>query len=355
MNNHINILIVEDDDQIRQTYLDGIKIFNEDKDFIIIADPYGNLQEAQEAIIKNVYDAAIIDLKLNGSNPEIGGNILAKEILNNLRFPLYVISGFTADIDNELVPSKNIFFNAHNKGEIEFDSILEQIVTIHRTGITKILNRSGEIEKYLTRIFRENLSISMPYWIEESTKQDTHDALLRYTLNHLQEFLEVNDEGYLYNYHIPEIYIKTPIKKSEKTVYTGDIVKDIKENTHYLILTPICDLAIDKKRTNPKANFLTLVRINPFDNDYNALGKEKRQSLQSNKEYVYHYLPKFESIFEGGLVDFQRIKSVSMQEILNPQLFNVEVSISNAFKKDIISRFSSYYSRQGQPVISYFN
>ena len=347
MKPNINILIVEDDPNQIQSYLDTIEIYNEEEKTNIIPESVESLESALEKMSLNNYDAAIVDLKLSKSTTEFAGNIIAKEIISNLRFPLFILTGNKADVDVDLVEQKNTFFDFYNKGEIEVKEILNSIVKTHNTGITQILNRQGPIEKYLTKIFRENIVLSMPYWIDKANTENTYDPLLRYTMSHLQEFLEISDNGNYQNYHIPEIYIKNPIKISDSTVYTGDIVIDLGSNTHYFIISPSCDLATDKGRS-PKVEFVTLIKIDGLDKL--PINGDKAKNVKNNKEYAYHYLPPIDNIFHGGLIHFQQIRSVKISDIINKELYHVSLCISNAFKKDIIARFSNYYSRQGQPT-----
>ena len=65
----------------------------------------------------------------------------------------------------------------------------------------------------------------------------------------------------------------------------------------------------------------------------------------------YHFLPKV-SKFDGGFVDFRSIVSLEYDKeegkIIDTEYSKVGV-ITESFKRDIISRFGSYYHRQGQP------
>src|SRR5690606_34971045 len=63
----------------------------------------------------------------------------------------------------------------------------------------------------------------------------------------------------------------------------------------------------------------------------------------SNK---YHYLPKYKDI-EGGLVNFQKLHSLRVKDF--ERCFARVASINGGFTKDIVARFSYYYSRQGSP------
>ena len=54
------------------------------------------------------------------------------------------------------------------------------------------------------------------------------------------------------------------------------------------------------------------------------------------------------SLFEGGIINFRKVNTYKPKDF-DSKFDKPLVQISMAFTKDIVSRFSSYYSRQGQP------
>ncbi|MCU0325590.1 MAG: response regulator [Spirosomaceae bacterium] len=353
----IKILIVEEDTAAIELYTDILtnypSIFPEFSD---------NREDALSKINSNVYDAAILDLKLDNHSETLDGNIIAREIKNNLRFPIYILSGNIEELDEDLKQGANILFKINSRlVDNIFETILNDIIQLKKTGIVDILNRRGKIDSYLQNIFWKHLTNSMPYWIEKAKVEDTQTALLRYTLSHLHEYLEINESGRFEDYHVPEFYIKEPIKKSKETVFTGDIIKKFEDNSYYVVLTPACDLVVDNSRPRPKAKYITLVRVEQVEEllsdmpETTTREKEKKEnkirSLKHDKEYGYHFLPRYDGFYEGGIICFQNILSVKLDDLLNPEKYSVQLSIANSFKKDIIARFSHYYSRQGQPSI----
>ncbi|MEM8452862.1 response regulator, partial [Morganella morganii] len=71
----------------------------------------------------------------------------------------------------------------------------------------------------------------------------------------------------------------------------------------------------------------------------------------NNKTGYYHWLPKVD-FFPGGTINFRRVSTYSECE-LDTDFHKSNLQISPSFIKDIVSRFSSYYARQGQPDIEY--
>ena len=73
------------------------------------------------------------------------------------------------------------------------------------------------------------------------------------------------------------------------------------------------------------------------------------EKLVRNNSSYFHFIPKHNEI-KAGIIDFQHKLSVATDEI-EAKILNTEVerfaTISMQFLKDLIERYSSYYSRQG--------
>lgn len=354
----LKLLIVEDDTNVIETYTRDINSYNKTNQSLNIRETIISNKDQAIDILKNsdnIFDGAIIDLDLNQSGgSDQSGNEVIKEIKDNLRFPVFVISGTSHNLDASL-REETSFFKVRNR-DADFDFI-EEIVAIYETGITEILNRKGIIEDYINNIFWNHLSNSLDLWINDAIRssEKKQKSLLRYTLLHLQEYLEITEDSEFENYHPSEIYI-TPVIKPR--VFTGDIVRNKEDDSNYIVLTPSCDLA------QSKAKDILLASIEPIQSTIagekiNVIKKGKADDMQlaearnvlkklidnaySNK---YHFLPKYKNI-EGGLVNFQKLHSFRTKEFENS--FIRVASINGGFTKDIVSRFSYYYSRQGSP------
>jgi DNA-binding response OmpR family regulator len=105
----LKLLIVEDDPEAIIAYQRGIKAFNIERtishnsDLSIIELPINNKDEAIYTLrsSENNFDAAIIDLDLLGQGgQDSSGNEVIREIKNNLRFPVFVISGTPQHIES---------------------------------------------------------------------------------------------------------------------------------------------------------------------------------------------------------------------------------------------------------------
>lgn len=342
----LQLLIIEDEEAQIESYQDIIDQHNKKSSPQITPTFSKTFKEGQEALKSPFYDGAIIDLKLSNSE-ELEGRTLVESVFKKIRIPIMIYSGSIAQIDD-------IKENALLKKRLrtsEFTSVLSEIIGIYNTGITRYLRPDGSFDQKLTNIFWDHLSNSLDTWIEHNNQE----SLLRYILSHFQEYLEINMEGTFEEYHPHEVYIKPPIKKN---LHTGDLI--VYEEQLFLILTPACDIVIQGWNNIPegtktpirKSDNLILVKVKDFDvkefcKDKNgSVDKSKIKNFVTNSSYRFHYLPP--SLNDNGyLVDFQDITTIPFNEGLERL-----ATISSPFIKDIISRFSNYYSRQGQPTYS---
>jgi ActR/RegA family two-component response regulator len=348
----MNLLIVEDDKDQLQMYNDVIDSYSKQINTTIERDCFDTLEKGIVAIKQPLYDAAIIDLKLSAKGNALEGMNIVNAINGKLRIPIYIVSGSIAQVNIE----ENALFKKKLRTD-DFRGILAEIKEIFDTGITNLMRQEGFMDKMLTKIFWDHLSDSLV----DLKSVETHKVLIRYISSHIQEFLEINGEGGLDDFHPAEFYIFPPIKKK---LSTGDIIKNIQTNSYSILLTPACDILLRKDKNNPeikirnadKALLISLVLWNTIEN-FNTLREDtgksnasrlKLEALIKNNKERYHFLPPYKSI-KGYFADFQSQLSIEISILENPEIYNRIATVSHPFLKDIIARFSHYYSRQGQP------
>jgi hypothetical protein len=342
------VLIIEDTEEIITTYNDIIETSFPN----IITFICRSLEEGLIALDQNTFDGAIVDLRLGQGDQEGQGNILLKKILEMQRFPVCIVSGHLQDLDPDLV-SRSEFIKQYKKTD-DLHLVFQDVINIYKTGLTRVIGKKGMIEKYIDNIFWNHLSKNIPYWVNKSNDVDTEKYLLRYTLSHLQEYLDLTDTQDGFDRYLDiECYIYPSVKVN---LFTGDIIHY--NDKPYIILSPSCDLA------QRKAKLISLAEIEDIEmqlvRDYKhkistgtedqkqtasiELARLYRNSLSSK----YHFLPST-PFFRGGFVNFQKLISVRANDIDNQVRL---LSVSSNFTKDITSRFSQYYARQGQPDIN---
>jgi CheY-like chemotaxis protein len=347
----LRILIVEDDQSKRGDYSRFIKAYNLDNKEQNIKEVFG--VDKDDAIAKlqdskNNYDGAIVDLDLMGSGgTDSSGNEVVKEIKQNLRFPIFVITGTPHHISEEHNVA-NAIFGVFERDEVDLDDIFNRFCLIKGTGILNLLNRNGKIEELIQNIFWNHISTSLDSWVldEKRNSEEKEDSLLRYTILHMLEYLDEN------NVHPSEFYITRPVKE---TLSTGDLISW--NGNRYVILTPACDFA-QKKVTKA-----FLLRIKEISEEINGIDEIKSitglsntkqkafERLVKNNKDSYHFIPKH-NLINAGIIDFQDKLSIQIEEI-EGKIKSAEIdrfaTISLPFLKDLIERYSSYYARQGSP------
>lgn len=358
--NELKLLIVEDDPGAIKTYQRAIKAFNIERklshgsDIQITEFPINNKEDAISELrnSQNIFDAAIVDLDLLGHGGyDSSGNDVIREIKSNLRFPVFVITGTPQHIDADLKEQSSLF-KLLTRGE-EGDYLTE-IVKIYQTGITQILNKKGIVENYISEIFWKHLSNSLNLWVDDKsrTPEEKEKSLLRYTLLHMLEYLDEE------NTHPSEFYITEPVKQQ---LSTGDLISF--DGLRYVVLTPSCDF-VTRDDGSRNVNKAFLLRIKclaeqfPHYDSAQELGEVSKRLkgkleniIGNNSKPYFHFIPKHNNI-EAGLIDFQDKRSIEIEEI-EERISTSEIiriaTISLPFLKDLIERYSSYYSRQGSP------
>lgn len=193
------------------------------------------------------------------------------------------------------------------------------------------------------------------------TSENSEKPLLRYTLTHLQEHLEISEDGTEFDNVYPiENYIIPSIKDY---FFTGDIIIENSSNKRFVILNPACDLAPHGKEKKPKASYIVLTELQYFEDTplNSAVNNAKKttnsdETIEKAKQSIfklitnsgspqYYYLPNAK-IIKGGLINFQKITSIKIGDLKN---YKKQATITSSFIKDIIAKFSFYYSRQGSP------
>ena len=404
--NPFKILLVEDDEDYQSRFKDSVEVFKKQHNNLDVKyDIKENVRDV--ANIKDAsYDGAIIDLHLDGNDQ--GGN----EIVQNLhdefsKIPIIFVTSFADSVDHH--PS---VINIRRREDGSYHSDLLLFQQIQEIGLTHIIGGGGLIEQQLRDVYLENLLPQIETWIsygeayKETDPKRTKKALLRYALNHLLQRLEEDNELFFPE----EVYLYPPVidevtTKSKLT--TGSIVR---ENTQwFVVLSPACDLVLrngqskterilfaeiekeddivnrllnrsqkitdDEKENKVKENILQFfeteeetVIVNRVLNHLKRItDDEKREEMRAdilqrlsrnNHTFHYHWLPpvKFkisdnESLdFDGGFLNFRKLEALSKKKF-RAKFKDPLIQISPFFVKDIVSRFSSYYARQGQPDI----
>ena len=349
--NKLRLLIVEDVEQELNSFKDDLEDYRHEKKRDIDLVECKTLEEALDKL-DNSFDGAIIDLKLANHRSNEGTQVIEKIRQSFFRIPIAIFTGNPGDWDPSL-NEKIMLIDVFTKGETGHYELLDQFWEIYNTGLTRIMGGRGLSEQQLSEVFLKNLLPQINTWISygEIDPERTEKALLRYTLNHLFQLLEEDGERCF-----PEEFYLYPPMSEEIT--TGSIVKEEISDKSFVVLSPACDLVI-RRNGEFKTDRILLVEIESKHNVVNAAldgitrtrSKENKLRDVSNNNHTdyYHWMPEAYS-FDGGFLNFRKLRTLDKTEF-NEKFGMPAIQISPSFVKDIVSRFSSFYARQGQPDI----
>ena len=333
-------LLVEDNDTDAAVCLDTAERMRAEKPETYITIEVADTVQLALEKLKDVYDGVIIDIRLGDIN---GGNDIIKTITQTYRIPVAVMTG-TPDT----ILEKGSPIHIYKKGETSYEQVIESLIKISRTGLFNVIGGKGIIEKTMLDIFWKNLYPKISIWEEmKENGDDTETILLRYAIAHIQELLDDN----IPLYSVEEVYIQPPITTQ---VRTGCILRNKADDLFYIVLSPPCDLVFHDGKCKTDRIMLCEIddhRIINLTAIGNAGEAKRKKALlptikNNNKEY-YHWLPK-NSIFEGGYVNFRKVMNFSPEDLVK-EFYLPELRVQDSIVKDILSRFSAYYARQGQP------
>jgi CheY-like chemotaxis protein len=358
----MKILIVEDNEEYIENYKELIKNFNEkNPDSNIEVRWAADVKSGIESIRENKFDGAIIDLKIpseSGSDPHIqntNGEKIIEDISMERKFPVAVVSGYADSIDEKYIKKKGLFLKIYRRGDEDIGEILADFVLINKAGIAEVFGRGGKIEEFIDEIYYKNIQSAV-----RADKNIKEKGILRYFSIVLQEHLDIRSSGSFDEYSLFEFYIAPPVKEFH---FTGEIIKktEVGVDNKYVILTPACDMDT-RGDSNCEINNVVCVKIISGDDiikieDKTAKNRKNQNKyldddIKPNKNKRYHYLPEISGIMdENSFIDFRHIRTFDK---LDDNIKSV-ATISAPFLKDIIARFSHYYSRQGQPELKIIN
>lgn len=296
-------------------------------------------------------DGIILDLKL--AEQADAGQLLIDDLnAMHRRMPIVV---FTATQDPL---SFQYLLGAFKKGDKPYDAAFERFEIAQKVGLTKILGCDGVIDRQLKDIFDKAIVPRLDSWkkyVDVAGSENAERALSRSVVMHLHEAMDEDDA------FAPDEFYVTLLSSKADGVVTGGIF--IARNAeagmkHYVVMSPACDLVI-RADGKPKSPTVLLARLEDFDPIYEkacegmtkADSKKKQMVKLERNEYAgyYHYFPAAVGL-NRMLLNFRDLMTVPHAS-MRASYSTTGYCVSPYFFRDVQSRFSAYYGRQGQPEI----
>ena len=263
----LRLLIVEDVEQELESFRDDLQDYTHEKKRDIDLVECKTLEEALNTL-DNSFDGAIIDLKLANHRSNEGNQVVEKIRESFFRIPIAIFTGNPGDWNHNL-NEKTMLIDVFTKGETGHYELLDRFWEIYNTGLTRIMGGRGLIEQRLSEVFFKNLQLQIPAWISYGAENSerTEKALLRYTLNHLFQLLEEDEERCF-----PEEFYLSPPATDKIT--TGSIVHA--DDQWFVVMSPACDLVLRGVNGVLNTDRILLVEIESVDKILEGSKKQKQ-------------------------------------------------------------------------------
>lgn len=331
--------MIEDDKTEVDSFRISLDVFNEDKDTeIVLYVCDGADLKHFEYLYRERIDVIIIDIKL-GSND---GNEIIKEIINKKRLPVIIYTGNVNDITiDEPLSSLYIVFD---RKKVKHNEMLDYIMEVFNSNYTITIGNNGLIDDEIQNIFNN-------YYKTFLSDENSQESIMRMVSSIIYDKYSSNDDESL-EIQINESYF---VNSGRGKTYAGEIYKSSKK--YYIITNPPCDIenknALDRYAllgiNIDKYNELIREKIERSYDGINEISQTLKNSITpyiNNSKGRFHLIPEFGD-FPGGIIDFQDIITVPKKKFYRHK-FEYSVTVVPHIFSNILARFSSYYSRQGQ-------
>jgi hypothetical protein len=277
-----------------------------------------------------------------------------QEKFNTLRIPIFIHSAFANMVDEfsncgtvwkieksgtslenivTIITALNDsgFLDAFCPGGLIEQSLMEQL---HKSFTEQF--RGGEIEAIINSIKRSN-----PKDYTTRTINILRRISLRAFTSEMLALIVANDDALN---PIEHFYRRI----SSVSIWTGDIWTEKETSENVIVLTPRCDLALDK------ATNIMLCSISSLDIKLTGSKEEKLKRLQNHLTdnlpgKSTRYLPS-SPMFKGGMVELSSHKTIEKKKFLESHVYCI--TLSDDLANEIIGKFVYYFLRTGITTIN---
>lgn len=337
----IKILFIEDSSSDIEAMRDTKERFSLEKQVDIHMEYIRSKDEYDKLINLYDYEAVICDIVIPKSESTAVTKNLGNELLEDINskpfnIPVVIVTGTKDNISCD----RGCYLDVFIKGQENlYYNVLTKILSMYEIGIMDVIGMKGAVTKYLKDIYNNHIKPQLmdSVWEEHySKKRNTKGILLRYVANIIQSRLinacrAVPEEMYM-------------IPSGSGNIATGTILKRKMKNIFYVVLNPECDLVL-RETGEPNTDFVLLCNVK---NDFSVFKKQNIDNIKKYKSNYVYCLPK-NKLFDTSYLNFRDIYSTPYSDVLKD--YEIVGQITNPFTKEIIQKFSSYYSRQGQPDV----
>lgn len=347
------LLVVEDDAGDRDQWKVQIERHNALTEAsggpAILLETASSEEEAISKIELGKFDAAVIDLKLdgNGSNPhDDGGNRVLLKILES---EIAIAAIFTGQPQDAQVPEyaqRQVRVITKGGGDGEGHQGAIQWLLENQALVRCVRQVTHRFQREMAGTFHRSIWPRWSLWMEGEDPDNAQfllTAVARHLASHIyDQFLLDGDEAV----HPEEWYLVPP--RSDR-VNTGDLIRLNDNNGIEVVITPRCDLATGKSTTTQ------LISCEDLSRTWDTLGEGKKKEFIKNARSSEHFIPKMNLSKDEAIgpliVRFDRIRTIE-KNAEDPTMTNIGsrfATIAAPFLPALVQRFGNHYSRIGSP------
>lgn len=156
----------------------------------------------------------------------------------------------------------------------------------------------------------------------------------------------------------------------QSAIYRGVLFPCIKQEIVAIVLTPVCDIYLDKADFIRMAGFIPaewifekwlekqdrltreqIIGIAPLENETKAkkIHAHFAKDCIAHREIRYHFVPSYKDKFPHSFVDFQLVESFSPGDVRG---FDKVAVMKSPWKESILARYAAYCGRIGTKAYS---
>lgn len=356
-------ILLEDDKEIRTGFENLFEDLGIEMELILCEKPEEYEEKMANPDIKNRLKVLIMDLSTLKREEETkvykAAEFIEQEFSNN-RIPIYIHSSNLHDY-NEFEEKGTVFKKEKKKSSTA--EICNDIKLLHDSGFLNLFSVGGDIETAIMNELHQafitqfkNLEIKeIINSIINNTTGDSNNRVkevferiaIRSLYTNLMSAKSSKDNDSITEVKINSIehyYRRTPSPE----FWTGDVFKNIQDETMSIILTPRCNIGHNNYKE------LLICGISPISGEQiKVFLKPSAKSLELFKKHITddklvgdkcRFLPPSPQ-FSGGFVDFTTAVSINSDEFR--ESYTYLISLSDELTNDVSRKYASYMLRGG--------
>ncbi len=348
-----SLLVVEDDAGDREQWKVQIDRHNALTEASggpsILLETASSEEEAISKIDLGKFDAAVIDLKLdgNGSNPhDDGGNRVLLKILES---EIAIAAIFTGQPQDAQVPEyaqRQVRVITKGGGDGEGHQGAIQWLLENQALARCVRQVTQRFQREMASTFHRSIWPRWSLWMEGEDPDNAQfllTAVARHLASHIyDQFLLDGDEAV----HPEEWYLVPP---RPDRINTGDLIRLNESGVIEIVITPRCDLATGKSTATQ------LISCTDLSSTWDTLSEGKKKDFIKNAKSNEHFIPKMNLSKDEAIgpliVRFDQIRTIE-KNVEDPTMTGIGTRIATIaapFLPAVVQRFGNHYSRIGSP------